>query len=187
MPWKHIGELKYSSIILYPSLLLGGEWSVSRPGRFTLGERAPGIRWTEGLVSFRADLDAKEKNLTSSGNLTPGVQSVPRRWNIKQFIKSLIIRGNVLKGKVVLYLIVYALYCEGVWKSECIDPHTLDLGCIWRSVVSFTLLLLYLRRNSPPYPLHRRLGGPQSRFGHGEEIILEPTGTQTPTPRSSSP
>jgi hypothetical protein len=25
--------------------LVGGEWSVSRPSRFTPGEKAPGIRW----------------------------------------------------------------------------------------------------------------------------------------------
>jgi hypothetical protein len=33
-----------------------------------------------------------------------------------------------------------------------------------------------------------RLGGPQSRSGRfGEEKILDPTGTRTPTPQSSSP
>jgi hypothetical protein len=38
------------------------------------------------------------------------------------------------------------------------------------------------------YSLYRRLGGPQSRFGrHGEVIILDPTGTRTPTSQSSSP
>jgi hypothetical protein len=41
---------------------------------------------------------------------------------------------------------------------------------------------------SPQYPLERMLGGPQNRSGrHGEEKILDPTGTRTPTPRSSSP
>jgi hypothetical protein len=45
----------------------------------------------------------------------------------------------------------------------------------------------YSRGKSPRYPLNRRFGGPQSRFGrHGEEKILDPTGTRTPTPRSSS-
>jgi hypothetical protein len=40
----------------------------------------------------------------------------------------------------------------------------------------------------PRYPLDRRLGGPQSRSGRpGEQKILDPTGTRTPTPRSSSP
>jgi hypothetical protein len=40
----------------------------------------------------------------------------------------------------------------------------------------------------PPYPLDRRLGGPQSRSERrGEEKIPDPTGIRTPTPRSSSP
>jgi hypothetical protein len=35
------------------------------------------------------------------------------------------------------------------------------------------------RGKSPQYPLHRRLGGQQSRSGRrGEEKILYPTGTQ---------
>jgi hypothetical protein len=29
---------------------LGGEWSASRPGHFTLSERAPGIYWIGGRV-----------------------------------------------------------------------------------------------------------------------------------------
>jgi hypothetical protein len=43
------------------------------------------------------------------------------------------------------------------------------------------------RGRNPQYPLDLRLGGPQSRSGrYGEEKILDPTGTRTPTPRSSS-
>jgi hypothetical protein len=39
---------------------------------------------------------------------------------------------------------------------------------------------------SPRYPLDRKLDGPQSRSGRRrEEKILDPTGTRTPTPRSS--
>jgi hypothetical protein len=38
------------------------------------------------------------------------------------------------------------------------------------------------------YHLDRKLGGPQSRSGRrGEEKILDPTGSQTTTPRSSNP
>jgi hypothetical protein len=49
--------------------------------------------------------------------------------------------------------------------------------------VTFTPLLLYPRGKSPPYPLDRRLGGPQSRSGRrGEDKIIDPTGTRTPTP-----
>jgi hypothetical protein len=87
-----------------------------------------------------------------------------------------------------LCLTNYALAHEGVWGSGYIDPRFLGLGTSWRWVVSFTPLPLYLRGKSPRYPLDRRLGGPQSRYGRrGEEKILDPTGTRTPNPRSSSP
>jgi hypothetical protein len=39
-----------------------------------------------------------------------------------------------------------------------------------------------------PYPLGRRLGGPQSRSGrHGEVNIFDPTGTGTPSPSVVQP
>jgi hypothetical protein len=63
-----------------------------------------------------------------------------------------------------------------------IDPHFLDLGTNWRWVVSFTPRPLYPWEKSPRYPLDRMLGGPQSHSGrHGEEKILDLTGTRTPT------
>jgi hypothetical protein len=72
--------------------------------------------------------------------------------------------------------------------SGYIDSHFLDFVTRWRLVVSFTPQLLYPQWKSPWYPLDRRLGGPQSQSGRcGEEKILDPTGTQTPTPRLSSP
>jgi hypothetical protein len=43
------------------SALDGDEWSTSRPGRFTPGERAP------GLVDLRAGLDDLEKILDPTG------------------------------------------------------------------------------------------------------------------------
>jgi hypothetical protein len=57
----------------------------------------------------------------------------------------------------------------GIWRSGCIDPHFLDLDTRWRWVVKFTPQLLYPRRKFPRYPLDRRLGGTQSRFGRLEE------------------
>jgi hypothetical protein len=39
------------------STQVGGEWSASRPGRFTPGERAPGTHW----VGLRTCLDEVEK------------------------------------------------------------------------------------------------------------------------------
>jgi hypothetical protein len=47
--------------IFLTSALVGGEWSASRPGRFTPGERAPGTHWIGGWVGPRAGLDDVEK------------------------------------------------------------------------------------------------------------------------------
>jgi hypothetical protein len=43
------------------SELVGGEWSASRLGRLTPGERALGTRWIGGWVGPRAGLDDVEK------------------------------------------------------------------------------------------------------------------------------
>jgi hypothetical protein len=47
--------------LLVTSELDGGEWSASRPGRFTPWERAPDTHWIEGRVGPRTDLDVVEK------------------------------------------------------------------------------------------------------------------------------
>jgi hypothetical protein len=47
--------------VFLTSALVGGEWSASRPSRFTPGERAPGTHWIGGLVDPRACLDDVEK------------------------------------------------------------------------------------------------------------------------------
>jgi hypothetical protein len=43
------------------SALDGGEWSASRPGRFTRRERAPGTHWKGGWMGPRTGLDAVVK------------------------------------------------------------------------------------------------------------------------------
>jgi hypothetical protein len=92
------------------------------------------------------------------------------------------------KVKFYLWLTNYALRHEDVWGSEFKDTYFLDLGTSWRWVVSFTPRTLYTPGKSLRYPLDRRFGGPQSRsVRFGEEKILTPTGTRTPTSRSSSP
>jgi hypothetical protein len=50
---------RYSST-LFTSALDGGEWSRSRPGRFTPEKRAPDAHWAGGWVDPRACLDAGE-------------------------------------------------------------------------------------------------------------------------------
>jgi hypothetical protein len=43
------------------SALAAGEWSASRPGRFTPGEIAPGTHWIGGWVDPVTGLDDMEK------------------------------------------------------------------------------------------------------------------------------
>jgi hypothetical protein len=47
--------------IFLNSELVGGEWSASRPCRFTPGERVPGTQWIEGWAGPRVGLDDEEK------------------------------------------------------------------------------------------------------------------------------
>jgi hypothetical protein len=71
--------------------------------------------------------------------------------------------------------------------SGRIDPRFFHLGISWRWVVSFTPRPHNPRWNDLRYPLDKGLGGSQCQSGrYGEMKILDPTGTRTPTPRSSS-
>jgi hypothetical protein len=54
----------YIHAFLY-SALFGGEWSASRPGRFTLGERAPCTLWIGDWVGPRTGLEYVEKRKIS--------------------------------------------------------------------------------------------------------------------------
>jgi hypothetical protein len=74
-----------------------------------------------------------------------------------------------VKVKLSLCLINEALRHEGVRGSRCIDPCFLA------------------RRKSPRYSLDRSQGGYRGPYRlRGEEKILDPTGTRTPNPLSSS-
>jgi hypothetical protein len=66
---KAYGRVDVQIHIFLTSALAGGEWSASRPGRITPGEKAPGTHWIEGLVDPRAGLNDLEKRkfLTLSG------------------------------------------------------------------------------------------------------------------------
>jgi hypothetical protein len=67
------------------SALDGGEWSVSRPGRFTPRERAPGTLWMGGRVGPRAVVDAVVKRKIpsprrESNSRIPIAQPVAQRY-----------------------------------------------------------------------------------------------------------
>jgi hypothetical protein len=76
-----LGKWRHSFTHSLTSALDGGEWSASRPGRFTPKERAPGTPWTGGWVGPRAVVDAVVKRRIpslrrESKPRTPIVQSV---------------------------------------------------------------------------------------------------------------
>jgi hypothetical protein len=60
-PWRRMEKWMYISTFSLTSALAGGEWSASRPDRFTPGETAPGTLWIGGWVDPRAGLDDVEK------------------------------------------------------------------------------------------------------------------------------
>jgi hypothetical protein len=58
---KAYGGVDVKIHIFLTTALAGGEWSASRPRRFTPGERSPGTRWIRGWVDPRVGLDEVEK------------------------------------------------------------------------------------------------------------------------------
>jgi hypothetical protein len=58
---KMYGAVEISIYVFLTSALVGGEWSVSLPGRFTPGERAHGTSWIRGWESLRTGLDDVER------------------------------------------------------------------------------------------------------------------------------
>jgi hypothetical protein len=58
---KAYGVVDVEIHIFLSSALAGGEWSVSRPCRFTPGDRAPGTHWIGDWVDPRTGLDDMEK------------------------------------------------------------------------------------------------------------------------------
>jgi hypothetical protein len=79
-----MGKWLYNSAHSLTSALDGGEWSASRPGRYTSRERAPGTHWIGGWVGPRAGLDAVAKRRIPSprreSNSDPIVQPVASRY-----------------------------------------------------------------------------------------------------------
>jgi hypothetical protein len=62
--------------IFLTSALAGSEWSVSRPCRFTPGEKAPGTHWIGGWVGRRrSGRRGEEKILDPTETRTPTPRS----------------------------------------------------------------------------------------------------------------
>jgi hypothetical protein len=121
--------------VFLTSALDGGEWSYSRSGRFTPGERASGTHWLGGWVGFTAGLEAVENRKI----LCPWPKSNPVLSKVK------------VKGKVVpvLFRLTDHHAMKAYWESGGIAPRFLDVGTRWRWVVSFTLRPHYPQGKSP--------------------------------------
>jgi hypothetical protein len=64
----------------------------------------------------------------------------------------------------------------------CVETYFLEVSVRLHAPAALSL------EKEPPVQLDMRLSGPQGRSGRrGEEKILDPPGTRTPNPRSSSP
>jgi hypothetical protein len=77
---KTYGGVDVQTHVFLTSALTGGEWSASRPGRFTPEERAPHTHWIGGCVGPR---HGKVKILAPAGTRTPThlvVQPVVSRY-----------------------------------------------------------------------------------------------------------
>jgi hypothetical protein len=144
------------------------------------------------LVSLRDIISSKnllyEVNLKTRQNVadlgTDG--NVISKWTFEEYFH-VVFCITVITCKLVPMLNQLSTTPWRRMGSGLIDPHFLDLGTSCRWVVSFTPRPLYPQEKSPRYLLDRRLRGPQSRSGQrGENKILDPTGTRTPTPPLSS-
>jgi hypothetical protein len=75
---KAYGGVDIQIHIFLTSALVGGEWSATRPGCFTPGERALGTHCIGDEVRSRVGLDDMEKFFDSPGTRTPTPQSLYR-------------------------------------------------------------------------------------------------------------
>jgi len=105
---------------------------------------------------------------TCPGSSECAVDVVVRHWTSHSFYISCIeYTACKSKRKVVLCLTKYHAV-KTYRRSGGIGPHILNLGTTLKWVFSFPLRPLNPRVKAPlPYPLNRRLGGPQSRSGQG--------------------
>jgi hypothetical protein len=86
--WEPCHEGVWGEWIMHSltSALDGGEWSASRPGRFTPRERAPGIHWIGDWMGPRAVLDSVVKKKIPS----PGWESNCRLVSVSTELSQLL-------------------------------------------------------------------------------------------------
>jgi hypothetical protein len=78
---KAYGVVEVYIHIFLTSALTGGEWSASRPGRFTPREKAPGTHLIIGCVGLITCLDDMEKRKSSNSDPST-VQRLASRFTV---------------------------------------------------------------------------------------------------------
>jgi hypothetical protein len=116
-------EWMYKYTFFLTSALVGGEWSTSRPGRFT-----PGTHWIGGWVDPRAGLDDMEKTKFLT---PPGLELRPfGRPASSQSLYRLsypvsrhgMVHDRLAQGKFY-YLYMHLLSCGQVVRRSSWAPH----------------------------------------------------------------
>jgi hypothetical protein len=143
--------------VFLTSALVLGEWSASRPGRFTPGERAPGTRWIGGCVRLRASLHDVEKIkfLTLPGlefrslGRPARSQSLYRlcypgcSQNVQVYNK----QHHISKPVRILHNIHIIIISQSLIRALIINPETL-IGYIGRTPKHPTYMLQYKYTNN---------------------------------------
>jgi hypothetical protein len=115
----------YRPTFFLTSALVGGEWSASRPGRFTPGERDPGTRWIGGWVSPSTGLNGlkKRKFLTLPGLELRPLGRPTRSQSLYRLcyqyfvvdVCSIVYKGDDLR------LAIFACYSWEITLNLCLD------------------------------------------------------------------
>jgi hypothetical protein len=151
MSWRHMGSGSIDPPFL-TSALDGGEWSASRPGRYTPGDMAPGTHWIWGWggSQSRSKRCGEEKIL-----LLPGIDPRPTnsqavaiptelsrlllcflvfRLNIYRILKCVKCKKYILTGSTA-----YSMWCRGpIWRNRCMaaDNEVVSLKFVKHLVTS---------------------------------------------------
>jgi hypothetical protein len=103
--------------IFLTSALVGGEWSPSRPGRFTPGERAPGTHCIGGWVDLRSGPDDLEKRkFLTTGTRTPTPRSSSPLYRLRY-------PGSQARGQLYLNICTNTVRNSGLYTSifTCVE------------------------------------------------------------------
>jgi hypothetical protein len=140
-----LGEWRYSCKNSLISAIDGGEWSASRPGRFTHRERAPGTHWIGGWVGPRATLDAVVKRKILSPRRDSNHRPSRWRWKNKKRNKFPAIKFRM--GSVMMILMssstVFYTAATG-WETQHYRTSFIQNCEDVAVLVSYILITLYV-------------------------------------------